>query len=62
MGTDDIKKAVESVRLKAESRSERIEGKIRESMGEMDNDPEAIEDGQTKQETADALEKEAENK
>ena len=62
MGTDDIKKAAESLKLKAESRSERIEGKIREAMGKMDNDPESIEDGQAKQEIADDLEQEAENK
>lgn len=62
MGTNDIKKAAEELKLKAESRSERIEGEIREAMGKMDDDPEAIEHGKEKQETADALEAEAENK
>lgn len=60
MGTDDIKKAAEDLKTKAQSRSERIEGKIRETMGKMDNDSEAIEHGQEKQEVADALEAEAE--
>lgn len=60
MGTDDIKKAAEDLKTKAQSRSERIEGEIREAMGKMDNDPEAIEHGQEKQEIADNLEQEAE--
>lgn len=62
MGTDDIKKAAEDLKLKAQSRSERIEGEIREAMGKMDDDSEAIEHGQEKQEIADNLEQEAENK
>ena len=57
-----IQDAAESAKLKAEARSERIEGKIRETIGEMDNSPEDIEEGQAKQEKAEALEKEAENK
>ena len=62
MSTEDIKKAAESLTDKAQARSERIEGKIRENLGEMDNDPEAIEHGQAKQEKAEALDKEAESK
>lgn len=62
MSTEDIKNAAESLKDKAQARSERIEGEIRENLGEMDNDPEAIEHGKAKQAKADALDKEAESK
>lgn len=62
MSTEDIKKTADSLTDKAQARSERIEGKIRENLGEMDNDSEAIEHGKAKQEKAEALEKEAETK
>lgn len=62
MSDNDIKDAAEALKLKAESRSERIEGKIRENLGEFSDDPEAVEDGKAKQEKADKLEEEAENK
>jgi uncharacterized protein YjbJ (UPF0337 family) len=62
MSDNDIKDAAEALKLKAEARSERIEGKIRENLGEFSDDPEAVEDGQAKQEKAEKLEEEAENK
>jgi uncharacterized protein YjbJ (UPF0337 family) len=57
-----IKDTAEELKLKAEARSERIEGKIRENLGEYSDDPEAVEAGQEKQEQAEALDKEAESK
>ena len=57
-----IKDSAEELKLKAEARSERIEGKIRENLGEFSDDPKAVEAGKEKQEQAEALEKEAENK
>lgn len=57
-----IQESAEELKLKAEARSERIEGKIRENLGEFSDDPEAVEAGKEKQEKAEALENEAENK
>lgn len=57
-----IKDTAEELKLKAEARSERIEGKIRENLGEFSDDPKAVEAGQEKQEQAEALEKKAEEK
>ena len=62
MDIKDVKNAAESAKLKAEARSERIEGKIRENLGEFSDDPEAIEDGKEKQAKAEDLDQEAENK
>ncbi|MDJ0593496.1 MAG: hypothetical protein QNJ72_26500 [Pleurocapsa sp. MO_226.B13] len=62
MDTKDIKDTAEKLKLKAEARSEDIEGTIRENLGEYSNDPEAIEAGRAKQEKAEALREEAENK
>ena len=62
MDTKDIKDAAEALKLKAEARSERIEGEIRENLGEFSDDPEAVADGQAKQEKAEKLDQEAENK
>ena len=56
-----IKETAEELKLKAEARSERIEGKIRENLGEFSDDPEAVEEGQAKQEQAENLEDQAEN-
>ena len=56
-----IKETAEELKLKAEARSERIEGKIRENLGEYSDDQEAVEEGQAKQEQAENLEEKAEN-
>ena len=56
-----IKETAEELKLKAEARSERIEGKIRENLGEFSDDREAVEEGQAKQEQAKNLEEQAEN-
>ena len=56
-----IKETAEELKLKAEARSERIEGEIRENLGEFSDDPEAVEEGQAKQEQAENLEEQAEN-
>ncbi|MGL5796134.1 MAG: hypothetical protein ACRC06_17380 [Waterburya sp.] len=60
MDKNKIKDAAESMELKAESRSERIEGKIRENLGKFAGDQEAIEHGQEKQKKADSFKEEAE--
>lgn len=62
MESQDIKNKAEELKLKAEARSEDIEGTIRENLGEYSNDPEGIEAGRAKQEKAEALREEAENK
>lgn len=62
MNVEDIKNKAEELKLKAEARSEDIEGTIRENLGEFSNDPEAVEAGQEKQEKAEALREEAETK
>jgi uncharacterized protein YjbJ (UPF0337 family) len=62
MDTKNIKDTAESLKLKAEARSERIEGKIREKLGNFADDPESVEHGQEKQEKAAALEQEAKQK
>lgn len=62
MEMKDVKNKAEELKLKAEARSEDIEGTIRENLGEFSDDPEAIEAGQEKQEKAEALRAEAENK
>jgi uncharacterized protein YjbJ (UPF0337 family) len=62
MDSKDIKDTAESLKLKAEARSERIEGKIREKLGNFSDDPESVEHGQEKQEKAAALDREAEQK
>ena len=59
MGIQDKAK---ELKMKAEARSENIEGKIREKMGKMSDDPESIEHGKEKQEKAEALREEADNK
>ncbi len=56
-----IKDSAEELKLKAEARSERIEGKIRENLGEYSDDPEAVEAGKEKQKQAEALDEKAEN-
>ncbi len=58
----DIKNTAEELKLKAEARSEDIEGTIRENLGEYSDDPDAVEAGQAKQEKADELRAEAEDK
>ena len=58
----DVKNAAEELKLKAEARSEDIEGTIREKLGEYSNDSEAIQAGQEKQEKAEELRAEAESK
>jgi len=62
MDSKDIKNAAEELKLKAEARSEDIEGTIRENLGEFSDDKEAVEAGQEKQEKADELRAEAESK
>lgn len=62
MSIEDVKNTAEELKLKAEARSEDIEGKIRENLGEFSDDAEAVEAGQEKQEKADELRAEAENK
>jgi len=62
MSTENIKNAAEELKLKAEARSVDIEGTIRENLGEFSDDPQAVEAGQKKQEKAEALRAEAENK
>lgn len=57
-----IKDTAEELKLKAEARSERIEGKIQENLGEFSDDPKGIESGKEKQEQAEALEQKAEEK
>ncbi len=57
-----IKETAEELKLKAEARSERIEGKIRENLGEYSDDPKGVEEGKEKQEQAKALDEKAENK
>lgn len=59
--TENIKNKAEELKLKAEARSEDIEGTIRENLGEFSDDAEAIEAGQKKQEKADNLRAEAKN-
>ena len=56
----DVQNAAEELKLKAEARSEDIEGTIRENLGEYSDDQEAIKDGRAKQEKADAIREEAE--
>jgi uncharacterized protein YjbJ (UPF0337 family) len=62
MDSKDIKETAESLKLKAEARSERIEGKIREKLGNFSDDTESVEHGQEKQEKAEVLEQEAKQK
>lgn len=57
-----IQDKAEELKLKAEARSEKIEGKIRENLGDFSDDPEAVKEGQEKQEQAQNLVDEAENK
>ena len=57
---DDIQNTAEELKLKAEARSEDIEGTIRENLGEYSDDPEAVKEGKEKQAQADALREEAE--
>lgn len=57
-----IKDQFDKLTDKAEARSERIEGKIREKLGKYSDDPEAIEAGQEKQAKAEEIEREAEQK
>jgi uncharacterized protein YjbJ (UPF0337 family) len=57
-----IQNAAEGLRDRAEARSENIEGKILENMGEMDDDTEKAEKGRYKQEKAEGLKEEADNK
>jgi uncharacterized protein YjbJ (UPF0337 family) len=54
-----VQDAAEGLRDRAEARSENIEGKILENMGEMDNDAEKAEHGREKQGKADTLKEEA---
>ena len=57
-----IQDKAEELKLKAEARSENIEGTITENLGEFSDDKEAIEQGKEKQEKAEELREEAENK
>ena len=57
-----IQDKAEELKLKAEARSEKIEGKIRENLGEYSDDPEAVKEGQEKQEQAKNLVDQAEDK
>lgn len=61
MDSKDIKNAAEELKLKAEARSEDIEGTIREKLGEFSDDPKGIEEGQAKQERAEELRDKAES-
>ena len=58
----DAKNAAEDLKLKAEARSEDIEGTIRENLGEYSDDSEAVQTGKEKQQKADELRAEADNK
>lgn len=62
MDSKDIKNTAEELKLKAEARSEDIEGTIREKLGNFSDDQEAVEAGQEKQQQADELRSEAESK
>jgi len=62
MDSKDIKNTAEELKLKAEARSEDIEGTIREKLGNFSDDPEAVDAGQEKQAKADELRAEAEDK
>ena len=62
MDSKDIKNAAEELKLKAEARSVDIEGTIREKLGDFSDDGEAVEAGQEKQERAEELREEADNK
>lgn len=62
MGTDDILNAAESLKMKAQARSEDIEGTIREKLGKFSDDQEAVEHGQAKQEKAEEIREAAEEK
>ncbi len=57
-----IQDKAEELKLKAEARSEDIEGTIREKLGDFSDDQQAVEHGQEKQEKADSLREEAEEK
>ena len=57
-----IQDKAEELKLKAEARSEDIEGTIRENLGEFSDDSEAIAAGQEKQKKAKVLRKQAEEK
>ncbi len=59
---DKAQDKAEELKLKAEARSEDIEGTIREKLGNFSDDQEAVEHGQEKQEKADNLREEAEEK
>ena len=61
MDSKDIKNAAEELKLKAEARSEDIEGTIREKLGEFSDDPKGVEAGQAKQEKAEELRDKAES-
>ena len=61
MDSKDIKNAAEELKLKAEARSEDIEGTIREKLGEFSDDPKGIKEGQAKQERAEELRDKAES-
>ena len=62
MNIKDIQNKAEEIKLKAEARSEDIEGTIREKLGNFSDDSEAVEAGQEKQEKAEELRAEAESK
>ncbi|WP_319423347.1 hypothetical protein [Pleurocapsa sp. FMAR1] len=57
-----IQNKAEELKLKAEARSEDIEATIREKLGDFSDDRQAVERGQEKQEKADKLSQEAEEK
>ena len=57
-----IQDKAEELKLKAEARSEDIEGTIREKLGDFSDDQQGVEHGQEKQEKADDLRKKAEEK
>ena len=57
-----IQDKAEELKLKAEARSEDIEGTIREKLGDFSDDQQGVEHGQEKQEKADKLREKAEEK
>ena len=57
-----IQDKAEELKLKAEARSEDIEGTIREKLGDFSDDPKAVKEGKELQSDADDLRAEAESK
>ncbi|WP_156114002.1 CsbD family protein [Myxosarcina sp. GI1] len=49
MATEKNQNPAENLVEKAEARSEKIEGKVQEAIGKMDNDSQDVKEGQAKQ-------------